>query len=116
MKVRLLFSVSENALPALITVRTFDGRLILYEKVYRRRNAVCFCTCAKNLIITVRPFSDDYYEQSYFIKLGRRPCYDLRLDFSFTAQNGESLQTFYLFDENYLFPIEEANLLFRRQL
>ena len=116
MRVRLNFSVSENALPALITVRSFDGRLILYKKVYRRQNAVCFCTNAKNLVITVRPMSADYYEQSYFIKFGRRPCYDLRLNFDFTAQNGESLQTFYLFDENYLFPIEDATLFFRRNL
>ena len=116
MKVRLGFSVSENSLPALLIIRGFDGRLILYKKVYQRQNTVCFCTCTKNLIITVRPMNADYYEQSYFIKLGRRPCYDLRLDFNFTAQARESLQTFYLFDENYLFPIEEATLLFRRQL
>ena len=114
MRVRLNFTVSENALPALITVRSFDGRLILYEKVYRRQNAVCFCTCAKNLIITVRPFNADFYENSYFLNFGRCFCANIRLNFNFAAQDGESLQTFYLFDENYLFPIEDATLIFRR--
>lgn len=112
MKVRLNFSVSENALPALLIIRSFDGRLILYKRVYERRNFLCFCSEHRNLIITVRPMSADFYEQSYFIKFGCRPCYNLRLNFNFTAINTGAIQTFYLFDENYLFPIERATLFF----
>lgn len=112
MKVRLNFSVSENALPALITVRSFDGRLILYKKIYQRRNLLCFCSKNRNLIITVRPYNADFYEKSYFLKTGCRPCVNISLDFNFTAENSVSPQTFYLFDENYLFPIERAILFF----
>ena len=113
MKVRLDFSVSENSLPALLIIRSFDGRLILYKRVYERQNFLCFCSEHRNLIITVRPMNADYYEQSYFIKFGCSPCYNLRLDFNFTAESIERLQTFYLFDENYSFPIESATLFFR---
>lgn len=112
MKVRLEFSVSQNALPAVITVRSFDGRLILYETVYQRRNLLCFCSRSKNLIITVRPVNADFYEKSYFLKFGCRSCVKLRLDFNFTARAIESEQKFYLFDENYSFPIERAILYF----
>ena len=112
MKVRLDFSVSENSLPALLIIRGFDGRLILYKKVYQRQNTVCFCTCTKNLIITVRPLDADFYEQSYFIKFGHCPFYNIRLDFNFTAQTKTVLQSFYLYDRNYLFPVRSANLYF----
>lgn len=112
MKVRLEFSVSENALPALIIIRSFDGRLILYKRVYQRRNFLCFCSKSRSLIFTVRPMNADFYEKSYFLKIGCRSCVNLRLDFKFTAENIERLQTFYLFDENYSFPIESAKLFF----
>ena len=113
MRVRLNFSVSQNALPALIIIRDFDGRLILYKRVYERRNLLYFCTKSRNLIITVRPYYADFYEKSYFLKFGCRPCVNLRLDFDFTAESTERLQTFYQFDENYSFPIERATLSFR---
>ncbi|MBQ9485461.1 MAG: hypothetical protein IJU83_01340 [Clostridia bacterium] len=112
MKVRLEFSVSENALPALFIIRSFDGRLILYKRVYRRQNFLCFCTKSRNLIITVRPYNAEFYEKSYFLKFGCRPCVNLRLDFNFTAVSAERLQTFCLFDENYSFPITRAVLSF----
>ncbi|MEG9430206.1 MAG: hypothetical protein VZQ61_04705 [Christensenellaceae bacterium] len=112
MKVRLDFSVSENALPALLIIRSFDGRLILYKRVYERRNFLCFCTKSRNLIITVRPYNADFYEKSYFLKFGCCPCYNIRLDFNFTVCNPVSPQIFYLVDENYLFPIERAKLFF----
>lgn len=113
MKVGLDFTVSESGLPALITVRSMGGELIWYGKVYRRRNRLCFCSKSRNLIITVRPFNDDFYEKSYFIKFGQRICYDIRLDFDFTAKNEkESLQTFYLYDGNYRFLVAQAELTF----
>ncbi len=113
MRVRLEFTVSSAALPALITVRSFGGRLILYGKVRRRRNVLCFCTESRNLIVTVRPFSYDFYEKSYFIKLGRCPCADIRLHFDFAERySAETLQTFYLTDLNYGFPVEDAELSF----
>ena len=112
MKVRLNFNVSANALPALITVRSMSGRLILYKKVYERRNFLCFCSNSRNLIITVRPMSADFYEQSYFIKFGHCPCYNLRLDFNFTAQSNAERQIFYLYDANYFFPVSRAELYF----
>lgn len=112
MKVRLNFSVSENALPAIIVVRSMCGGLVLYKKVYCKQNYLCFCTKSRNLIITVRPFNADFYEQSYFIKFGRCPVYDIRLNFNFTAQSAAALQTFYLYDKNYLFPVKSAELYF----
>ena len=114
MKVRLDFTVSDRGLPALVIIRNFDGELILYKKIFFRRNRLCFCSKSRNLIITVRPFDAGFYEKSYFIKFGRYSCYDMRLDFRFTAEDArEELQTFYLYDENYMFPIKSANLFFR---
>lgn len=113
MKVRLDFTVSDNGLPSLIIIRNFDGELVLYKRVYCRRNRLCFCSKSRNLIITVRPFDAGIYEKSYFIKFGRLPCYCIRLDFKFTEKSPrEELQTFYLYDENYAFPIERAFLYF----
>ncbi|MBR0188942.1 MAG: hypothetical protein IJQ23_00990 [Clostridia bacterium] len=112
MRVRLDFTVSDTGLPAIIIIRNMSGELILYEKVYCRRNRLCFCSRSRNLIITVRPFDAGLYEQSYFIKFGRRACYNIRLTFNFTVRNVAATQTFYLFDENYSFPIERANLFF----
>lgn len=113
MRVRLDFSVSENALPALITVRSFGGRLILYGKVRRRRNVLYFCTESRNLVVTVRPMNGDFDEKSYFIKFGRCPCADIRLHFNFAERySAETLQTFYLTDLNYGFPVENAKLSF----
>ena len=112
MTIRLDFTVSRNGLPAIIIIREMSGRLILYKTVYFRRNRLCFCSESRNVIITVRPFNADYYEKSYFLKLGCLPCYDIRLDFRFTAAVTATVQRFYLFDENYLFPIESATLFF----
>lgn len=112
MKVRLNFTVSQNGLPAIIIVREMNGRLILYKTVYQRQNLLCFCSKSRNIIITVRPFNSDFYEKSYFLKFGCRQCVNLSLDFNFTARKTALLQTLYLFDENYLFPIESANLFF----
>ncbi|MBQ9485741.1 MAG: hypothetical protein IJU83_02765 [Clostridia bacterium] len=111
MKARLMVTVSENALPALITVRSMGGRLILYKKIYQRRNFLCFCSCERDLIITVRPYNADFFEKSYFIKLWRCPPYYIRLDFAFT-NNSERLQVFYLVDENYGIPVKQAELFF----
>ena len=114
MKVRLNFTVSQNGLPALLIIRSFDGRLILYRRVYNRQSCVSFCSRSRNLIITVRPISADFYEKSYFLKLGCSPCVNLRLDFNFTAAIArEDLQTFYLIDEHYSFPIASAELIFK---
>ena len=112
MRVRLDFTVSGKGLPALIIIRDFYGGLILYEKVYQRRNRLCFRSKSRNLIITVRPFDADLYEKSYFLKFGCRPCYGVRLDFKFTETGGGEKQTFYLYDENYDFPIPQAVLEF----
>ena len=112
MKVRLEFTVSANALPALIIIRSFDGRLILYKRIYCRHGVLCFCSKSRNLIFTVRPINADFYEKSYFIKFGRLLCVDLMLDFNFTAQSERVLQTFYLYDGNYLFPVQGASLYF----
>ena len=112
MKVRLTFTVSKTALPALITVRDFDGRLILYKRIYCARNLLCFCSKSRNLIITVRPYNADFYEKSFFIKFGRRACYNIRLDFNFNVSEVAAPQNFYLFDGNYLFPVQSARLYF----
>ena len=112
MKVRLQVTVSRNGLPALIIIREFSGRLILYRRVYQRQNSLCFCSDSRNVIITVRPFNADFYEKSYFLKFGCRPCYNINLDFVFTAAIIGTIQRFYLYDENYLFPIESATLFF----
>lgn len=113
MKVRLNFTVPDNGLPALIIIRNMSGELVLHKRVYFRRNRLCFCSKSRNLIITVRPFDAGLYEKSYFLKFGNLSCYDLRLDFKFTARSvREELQTFYLYDENYAFPIESAFLYF----
>lgn len=112
MKVRWECYVSQNALPALITVRSFDGRLILCERIYRKRNVLFFRAESKNLIITVRPYSDDFFEKSYYFKFGAYECYGIRLDLTFTERNAGT-QRFYLMDENYLFPVKNAALLFR---
>ena len=112
MKVGLDFTVSESGLPALIIVRSMGGELILYKRIYRRRNFLCFCSKSRNLIITVRPFNADFNEKSYFIKFGRRACYDIRLDFGFTAENAVASQTFYLYDGNYRFLVAQAELCF----
>lgn len=112
MKVRLNFSVSENALPALLIIRSFDGRLILYKRIYRRQNFLCFCTCRRNLIITVRPYNADYGEISKFIKLENYPCGYIRENFRFSADVPSARQIFYLSDENYGFPVEIAALFF----
>ena len=112
MKVRLEFSVSENALPALIIIRSMGGELILYKRIYSSRNYLCFCSKSRNLIFTVRPLNADFYEKSYFIKLGCCPCYEISLDFLFTADRNTALQTFYLYDETYMFPIKNAELYF----
>ena len=110
MKVRLDFTVSNRGLPAIIIIRAMSGELILYKKVYCRQNRLCFCSRSRNLIITVRPFDAGLYEKSFFLKFGCRPCVKLRLDFDFTARASE--QVFYLYDENYFFPIPSAELEF----
>jgi len=115
MCVRLDFTVAGNGLPAIITVRSMRGRLILYRRVSRSINSLCFCTCERNLVITVRPFNADLYEKSFFVKLGCRPCVYLSLDFNFQERLEESLQRFCLLDENYLFPIRQAELFFTRE-
>lgn len=113
MRVRLDFTVSERGLPAIIIIRTMSGELVLYKKVYCRQNRLCFCSRSRNLIITVRPFDAGLYEKSFFFKFGQKSCYRLWLDFKFTAQNArEELQSFYLYDENYFFPIKSAELKF----
>ena len=112
MKVRLDFTVSGNALPALVIIRGFSGRLILYRRVFSGQNTLCFCTRERNLIITVRPYNSCYEEKSFFIKFGALPCYRLRLDFEFTPKSVEAVQDFYLYDENYRFPIPYAVLSF----
>ena len=112
MTVRLNFTVSTNGLPALLIIRSFDGRLILYRRIYDRQNSLCVCVDSRNIIVTVRPFNADFYEKSYFLKLGCRPCYNIRLNFVFTAAVVGTIQRFYLIDENYLFPIANATLFF----
>ena len=112
MRVRLYVKVSENALPADFTVRDFSGRLILYRRICRRRNAICFDTCARNLIIAVRPLNAAYTENSQFLKFGCEPCYALRLAFDFPQPVSAAMQEFYLIDENYLFPVAKAMLNF----
>ena len=112
MRVRLDFTVSHNGLPALLIIRDFSGELILYKRVYFRHNRLCFCSESRNLIITVRPVNADFYELSYFIKLGCCSCYHIRSDFTFTANNERWLQTFSLYDETYMFPVKNARLYF----
>ena len=110
MTIRLNFTASQNALPAIITIRETRGELVLYETVYCKRNSLCFCAESKNLTISVRPLNSKFKEKSYFFKLGDCPCYDIDLDFVFTET--VSLQRFRLLDANYLFPIENAELTF----
>lgn len=112
MKVRLELSVSENALPALVNVKDSDGRLILCKKVNRKRNVLCFCVKNGNFSVAVRPFSADFYRQTYYIKARRCGCFSIRLNFVFTERETIALQTFTLFDRNYNFAIENAELLF----
>lgn len=112
MKVRLIFTVSENALPAEIVIKDFDGRLVLKRSVYGGRNVLCFCSNGKNLIITVRPYNVNFYSQAIFIRAGNRNCIGLRLNFAFTERVPIGLQKFTLFDGNYNFPIKNATLFF----
>lgn len=112
MRIRLEFTVSENALPALIIVRSFGGRLVFYKRVCGGRNVIFFCTSERNLIITVRPYNANFAEQSFFIKLRRKNCQNLFLNFRFAEEDGETEQTFYLYDLNYRFPVLSATLRF----
>ncbi|MBO4251931.1 MAG: hypothetical protein J5911_04660 [Clostridia bacterium] len=112
MKVRLDLTVSNNALPALIIIRGFSGRLVLYKRLNGGKNSLCFSARERNLIITVRPFNACYPEKSYFIKFGCKICYRLRLDFIFTPKVVVSEQRFCLYDEFYRFPISSAVLEF----
>lgn len=112
MKVRLVFTVSDNALPALITVRSFSGRLMLFRNVRAGRNELCFNTCARNLIVTVRPYDVRYSAKAYFIKAGSCRCLCVRLVFNYAALWAEALQSFTLYDANYFFPVESAVLSF----
>ena len=112
MRVRLHFAVSENALPAEIVIKDFNGRLILKRSVYSGRNRLCFCIKDKNFIITVRPYSVNFYSQAVFIRAGNYNCITLRLNFAFTKRLPKWLQTFTLLDGNYSFPIKNATLFF----
>ena len=111
MKVCVEYTVSANALPATIAIRTFGGSLIYYGKVRCGFNRLCFCSRERKIIITVRPYDADFSEKSYFIKFGRCPRYDIRLNFGFVSET-ETVQTFCLYDENYRFPIPDAKLFF----
>lgn len=112
MKIRLNFNISPNALPALLTVRDFRGRLVFYEKIYFPRNRLCFCTRAKNLIISVSPYNAAYHEKSYYIKLEECGCTCFRLNFDVEERDVSSEQNFYLVDYNYGFPVLSAILRF----
>ena len=115
MRVKLCLSVSQNGLPAVLTVRNFDGEILFYQVIRRKNNCVCFDTFgSRNIIVAVRPFNSDYYENSRFIKLPCVPCQTLWLSFDFVKRTGGAgfTQTFYLYDENYGFPISDGILRF----
>ena len=112
MKVRFLFNVSAFALPAVLTVRDFNGNLVFYKKVFVGKNCVCFKTLSRNLIITVRPVNSEYLSSRVFIKLPCACFYLLRYNFVLFKSFNESEQEFYLQDENYSFPVKSALLSF----
>ena len=108
MRVKLYFNVSEKGLPAVLTIRNFDGELLYYKKVRTRRDCVCFDTFgSRNIIVTVRPYNASYYESSKFIKLSCMPCQRLYLSFDFVEKSSGAgfTQDFYLYDKNYRFPV-----------
>ena len=116
MRVKLYFSVSRKGLPAVLTVRNFDGEILFYKVIFTKENVVCFNTCgSRNIIVAVRPYNADFYESSQFIKLPCARCYRLYLSFNFVKRTGDALPTqiFYLCDAVYRFPIRDATLEFR---
>ena len=115
MRVKLFFSVARKGLPAVLTVRDFNGEILFYRVINSKENAVCFNTCGKrNIIVSIRPYSADYYESSQFIKLPCVRCYRLYLSFDFVKRTGDAevTQVFYLCDAVYRFPIRDATLEF----
>ena len=88
MRVKLYFSVSRKGLPAVLTVRNFDGEILFYKVIFTKENVVCFNTCgSRNIIVAVRPYNADFYESSQFIKLPCARCYRLYLSFNFVKRN-----------------------------
>ena len=115
MRVKLCFSVSRKGLPAVVTVRGFDGEILLYKVINTKENIACFDTCGRrNIIVSVRPYNADFYESSQFIRLPCVRCYALNLSFDFVKRTncGGFTQVFYLCDEFYRFPIDNAVLGF----
>ena len=112
MKVRLVFTVSKNALPALLIVRESCGKVVLCRKIYGRLNVLSFCPKNANFAVTLRPYDADFCRRTYFFGVGLRDCATIRIGFIFTAKETAALQTFTLLDGNYMFPIKTADLLF----
>ena len=112
MKVLLRIGVSPNALPAMLIVRTFDGRILFYDRILSTEKPYRLCVNTKDLIFTVRPFDIRLAESSRFVKLGCG-CNRLSFFFDFPRRGvicGE--QTFYLNDHVYGMPIGSACLCF----
>lgn len=114
MRVLLRFGVSLNALPAILLIRTFDGRILFYDRILSAKNLYRLCVNTKNLIITVRPLDPCLKESSRFVKL---VCGCNRLSFYFDFEKVpviEEKQTFYLNDQVYGMPVPTAYMCFYR--
>ncbi|MBQ6979629.1 MAG: hypothetical protein IJQ07_03190 [Clostridia bacterium] len=112
MKVRLIISVSKKGLPAFLTVRTFQGKLIFSKMVRCGLNEVCFCSANRKLIFSLMPINADYLGLSYYLKLPACPCQTVRVHFDIKESERTALQSFTLYDKNYNFPIISALLRF----
>ena len=112
MKVRLLAFVSARGVPAILTVRTFSGKLLVCKKVRCGINEVRFCSCERKLIVSLLPFRADYREISYFLKLPAAPCQTVKLHFNVKESERTATQTFSLYDKSYGFPVISAILSF----
>ena len=111
MTVKLTVELPEKVLPAYITVKTFDGKFLVYKRVFNRRTVICLNTCKRRLIVSVTPINAGYGQRAYFLKLGDGYCKCVNMRFDFD-KNGAFVQRFSLLDRNYLFPIPNANLYF----
>ncbi len=104
--------VNAAALPAVVTVADLCGE-VLYRAVVRRGdNRFCLRVRRRNIMISVRPLNGAFNPSFRYFKFGCARRARLSLDFRFDGGTVASEQTFYLYDENYLFPVASALMNF----
>ena len=102
--------VSSIQTPFELEIYASNGVLLERKIIRQNKSHLCLCLCLNTFYVVGR-YNDQEIKRFYNISFYK--CLNLFLSFNFNARQ-TAVKTIYLFDANYLLPIQSAILQFQQ--